>query len=122
MRWPLAFLYTNSAKSCASAIAMAFRATLSIRALYPHKELELDLALHFGYRRSNLYGIHVKGRREMAPLEWKDVDLNWKIVRFPRAKAAGSYRIPLNEVALKALKKLRERSDGTGPVIRRGGA
>lgn len=55
----------------------------------------------------------------MAPLDWKDVDLDCKIVRFPRAKAGLSYEVPRNDVALKALKKLRERSNGTGPVIRK---
>jgi integrase len=48
-----------------------------------------------------------------------DVDLNWEIVRFPRAKAGLSYRVPLNDVALTALTKLRERLHGTGPVIRK---
>lgn len=95
------------------------RLRAAVRALYPYKEPELDLALHLGCRRSNLYGIHSKGRKPMPPLDWKDVNLDWKIVRFPRAKAGLSYEIPSNDVALAALKKLRERSDGTGPVIRK---
>jgi integrase len=85
---------------------------------YPDKEPEFDLALHTGVRRSNLYGIHGKGRREMAPLDWRNVDFDWKVLRLPRAKAGTGYTVPLNEVALRALKTLRERSDGTGPVIR----
>jgi integrase len=55
----------------------------------------------------------------MAPLDWKDVDLNWKVVRLPRAKAGLSYLIPLNDIALTALKQLCERSNGAGPVIRK---
>ena len=55
----------------------------------------------------------------MPPLDWKDVNLDWKIVRFPRAKSGQSYEIPLNDVAVAALKKLRERSNGAGPVIRK---
>jgi integrase len=57
----------------------------------------------------------------MPPLDWKDVDLAFKVIRFPRAKGGDGYIVPLNSVALDALKKLRERSpDGTaGPVIRK---
>jgi integrase len=98
--------------------AEEIRLRAAIAALYPGKEVELDLALHLGCRRSNLYGIHGKGRAAMAPLDWRDVDLDWKIVR-SRARKPG-YVVPLNEVALAALKKLRERApDGTGAVIRR---
>jgi integrase len=87
---------------------------------YPHKIHELDLALHCGARRSNLYGISTKGRKPMPPLDWKDVDLNFKVIQFPRAKGGDGYTVPLNSVALAALKKLRERSpDGCGPVVRK---
>lgn len=86
---------------------------------YPDKIWEFDLALHCGCRRSNLYGIHVRGRKSMPLLDWKDVDLSFKSIRFPRAKGGDGYVIPVNSVALAALKKLRERSDGTGPVIRK---
>jgi integrase len=87
---------------------------------YPDKIHELDLALHCGCRRSNLYGIHTKGRKPMPPLDWKDVDLPFKVIHFPRAKGGDGYTVPLNTVALAALKKLRERApDGTGPVVRK---
>jgi integrase len=91
----------------------------AIRENYPTKEPELDLALHCGCRRSNLYGIHTKGRKPMEPLDWKDVDLNFKVIRFPRAKGGDGYTVPLNSVALAALEELKKRSDGTGPVIRK---
>lgn len=111
----------NNARMRELSYAEEDRLRAAIRALYPTKEPEFDLALHLGCRRSNLYGIHNKGRKVMAPLDWKDVDLDWKIVRFPRAKAGPGYVVPLNEVAVAAFKKLRERSspDGTGPVIRK---
>ena len=96
------------------------RLRVAIRENYPGKEVELDLALHCGCRRSNLYGIHTKGRKPMAPLDWKDVDLNFKVIRFPRAKGGDGYTVPLNSVALAALKKLLTRApDETGPVIRK---
>jgi integrase len=89
-----------------------------IRENYPEKEVELDLALHTGVRHSNLYGIHTKGRKPMPPLQWKDVDFDWRLLRLPRAKSGSGYCVPLNDVAFEALRKLRERSDGTGPAIR----
>jgi integrase len=95
------------------------RLRTAIRAAYPSKEAEFDLALHTGVRRSNLYGIRAKGRRYMAPLDWNDVDLDWKILRLPRAKGGDGYTVPLNTIALAALDTLRKRSDGTGPVIRK---
>ena len=85
---------------------------------YPEKEIELDLALNTGVRHSNLYGIHKKDRKPMPPLLWEDVDFHWKLLRLPRTKGGSKYCVPLNEVDLAALRGLRERSDGTGPVIR----
>jgi len=91
----------------------------AIRELYPDKEPEFDLALHTGVRRSNLYGVHAARRRTMDPLDWSAVDLDWKVLRLPRSKAGPGYSIPLDEVAMNALKILRQRADGTGPVIRK---
>jgi integrase len=70
-------------------------------------------------RRSSLYGIHAKGRKDLAPLDWKDVNLDWKILTVPRAKSGKKYTVPLNTAALDALKVLRGRSDGTGAVLRK---
>src|ERR1700723_1489372 len=90
-----------------------------IRKNYPAKEVEFDLALHTGCRHSNLYGQHNAKRTPMPPLDWKDVNLDWKVVSFSRSKAGAGYQVPLNETAIAALKILRERGDGTGAVIRK---
>lgn len=92
----------------------------AIRDKFPSKEVELDLALHVGCRASNLYGIHRGGRKHMDPLSWEAINFDWKVVSFPRSKNGSSYMVPLNQVALDALKVLLKRSpDGTGPVIRK---
>lgn len=90
-----------------------------IRRNYPHKEPEFDLGLHLMCRHSNLYGQHNHKRRPMEPLLWRDANLDFRVVTFQRSKSGGSYRVPLNNTAFNALKKLRERSDGTGAVIRK---
>ena len=89
-----------------------------IRKHYPEKEPELDLALHTGVRHSNLYGTRAKGRRFAPPLQWKDVDFGWKLLRLPRAKGGVGYCVPLNKTAVAALRKLRKRSNGVGTAIR----
>jgi integrase len=100
--------------------AEEIRLRQAIRENYPAKEPEFDLALHTGARRSNLFGIHGKGRKEMVPLDWRDVNLDWKVINFSRAKDGPGYTVPVNETALAALRTLRERApDGTGPVIRK---
>jgi integrase len=91
----------------------------AIRKLYPEKEPEFDLALHLGCRRSNLYGQHNSKRVPMEPLQWEHVNLNFRVVTFKRSKSGKFYRVPINDTALAAFKKLRERCDGTGPVMRR---
>ncbi len=97
------------------------RLRLAIRELYPSKEVELDLLLHTGARCSNWYGAHKKGRVPMEPLQWPAVNLDWKIVTFPRSKPGPGYQLPLNQVAMDALSELLKRSrDGkAGPVIRK---
>jgi integrase len=91
----------------------------AIREDYPAKEVEFDLALHTGVRKSNLYGTHGSKRKYMAPLDWSNVNLNWKVMTLPRSKGGKGYTMPLNDVAMAALKILRERGDGTGTVIRK---
>lgn len=49
----------------------------------------------------------------MEPLDWKDVDLAFRVVTFPRSKPGPGYEVPINDTALAALKMLRERGDGT---------
>jgi integrase len=97
------------------------RLRASIRKLYPAKEVELDLLLHSGARVSNWYGTHKKGRAPMEPLQWSAVNLDWKIVTFPRSKPGPGYQLPLNQVAMDALKVLLARSSEgqKGPVIRK---
>jgi integrase len=97
------------------------RLRLAIRKLYPTKEVELDLLLHTGARCSNWYGANKKNRVHMDPLQWSAVNMDWKIVTFPRSKAGVGYQLPLNSVAMDALNKLLERSrEGkVGPVIRK---
>jgi len=109
----------NNARTRELSFAEEERLRKAIRELYPDKEPELDLALHTGVRRSNLYGIRGADRRPMPPLDWKDVDLDWKIIKLPRSKPGPGYNVPLNETALAALKVLRERSDGAGAVVRK---
>jgi integrase len=90
-----------------------------IRSRCPDKEPEFDLSLHLGCRRSNLYGQHNARRTPMAPLQWSDVNLDFRVVTFKRSKSGKPYRVPINHTALAAFKNLLERSDGTGAVIRR---
>lgn len=95
------------------------RLRIAIRKLCPHKEPELDLALHLGCRRSNLYGQHNAKRTVMKPLQWDNVNLDFRVVTFTRSKSGKAYRVPINNVALVAFKKLLERGDGTGSVMRK---
>jgi len=97
------------------------RLRAAIRANYPAtKLLELDLLLNLGCRCSNLYGISKSRRKPMEPLQWSAVDLNWKVVTFPRSKAGEGYQVPLNETAVAAFEELKKLSpDGTGSVIRK---
>lgn len=85
---------------------------------YPHKLCEFDLLLHTGMRKSNLYGQAHHRRRPMAPLDWKDVNLDFKTATLPRSKAGKGYVIPLNSVAVAALRVLQARGD-TGPVVKK---
>ena len=74
---------------------------------WPQHIPELDLALNTGMRRSEMYG-----------LDWEDVDLPRRFLRIKRGKNGECRFVCLNSLALKALAKLQERSDGTGAVIR----
>lgn len=68
---------------------------------------EFDLALHTGLRLSEMYG-----------LDWRDVDLARRLILIRRGKNGEARHARLNSVAVSALAALRQRSDGTGPVIR----
>jgi site-specific recombinase XerD len=54
----------------------------------------------------------------MYGLDWEDVDLARRFLRVKRGKNGESRYVRLNSVAVKALTKLKERSGGTGAVIR----
>jgi integrase len=99
----------------------ALRAVINEK--YPHKLPELDLGLHLMCRHSNLYGQHDAKRELMEPLQWDDVNLDFRTVQFKRSKSGKPYRVPINETALAAFKVLRDRCDDpskpTGPVIRK---
>lgn len=74
---------------------------------WPHHLLELDVALHTGLRRSEMYG-----------LDWADVDLGRRFVRVRRGKNGECRYARLNAVALRAFTKLQESGDEAGPVFR----
>ena len=97
----------------------------AVRKLYSAKEVELDLAMHLGCRRSNLYGVHNAKRKPMPPLQWEDVNLDFRVVTFIRSKSGKRYKVPINDTALAAFKVLKaravenEKDEPTGPVIRK---
>jgi site-specific recombinase XerD len=74
---------------------------------WPQHLQELDVALHTGLRRSEMYG-----------LDWQDVDLARRFVRVRRGKNGECRYARLNAVALKALTKLQNGSHEAGPVFR----
>lgn len=101
------------------------RLRAAIKELYPNKEVELDLSLHTGVRFSNLYGTRGKKRKGMDPLEWDDVNMDFKVIQLVRSKGGEGYPVPLNTIALAALEVLRERApkdthgNPVGSVIRK---
>jgi integrase len=109
----------DNARTRELSIAEEDRLRAAITELYPEKMPELDLALHTGVRRSNLYGTRGSKRKLMEPLQWSEVSVDWKILQLKRSKGGRGYSVPLNSAAIDALAVLRERSDGTGAVIRK---
>jgi len=101
-------------------VAEEVRLREAIEHLFPEKMPELDLALNLGCRRSNLYGIRDRQRIPMEPLLWENVNLDFRVVNFPRSKNGNPYTVPINRTAEAAFRELRKRSDsdGQGPVIR----
>lgn len=85
--------------------------------LMPEQNAILTLALHVGCRRSNLFGIDENGRADMDPLMWHDVDLKFRVVKFPRSKNYRPYTVPLNDAALAAFELLRSGTTGDGPIL-----
>lgn len=74
---------------------------------WPEHMPELDLALHTGLRRGEMFG-----------LQWPDVDFSSRFVHVRRGKNGLGRYARLNTAAIAALIELRRRCDGKGPVIR----
>jgi integrase len=83
------------------------RLRAEIAATCPEHIPELDLALSTGLRLSDMYG-----------LRWENVNLAQRILRIPRSKNSSAHHLGLSRQTLASLRVLRERSDGTGPVVR----
>jgi len=69
---------------------------------------ELDLALHTGMRRTDMY----------QRLVWENVDFGLRVATVPRSKNDEAVHVPLNDAAIRALLVFRSRGDGTGRVVR----
>ena len=63
--------------------------------------------MNTGLRLSELYG-----------LTWENVNVSRRVLTVPRSKNGETRHVPLNSAALVALTELRNRGEGTGPVIR----
>jgi site-specific recombinase XerD len=74
--------------------------------LYPHFLNEFEVAVHTGMRRS-----------EQFTLDWTEVDLDAKRIHLLKTKNGSDRVIPLNSVALAALKRQREISGGAKRVF-----
>lgn len=73
---------------------------------YPHHMPELELALNTGMRLSEQYG-----------LTWDNVDFDRQVVTIPRSKNGELRRIPLNDVAISALRAVQKFSNGQKAVF-----
>jgi integrase len=71
-------------------------------------EPELDLAIHTGLRRTDMY----------QRLVWENIDLSLRVATIPRSKNDEPVHIPLNPSAMRALAVFKTRGDGTGRVVR----
>jgi len=77
-----------------------------IRSRFPWHEPEFHFARNTGLRQGNQYS-----------LAWEMVDWEFRMLHLPRTKNEEALHVPLNEEAFQALRDLRARSDGTGPVF-----
>jgi integrase len=73
-----------------------------IRALYPARESEFDLAVHTGMRRN-----------EQWQLRWQDVNLRAGLITIPQTKHGVARHIPINSVAERALETLSKNRNGS---------
>jgi integrase len=77
-----------------------------IREHWAQHEAEFDIALHTGLRRGGMY-----------KLEWRDVDLERRIVTERLSKSGKTRHVPLNEAAFTAFMMLRRAATGEGRVF-----
>lgn len=73
---------------------------------YPEHMPEFEIALNTGLRPSEQFG-----------LMWDRVDVKRKIITIPKSKNGRGRHIPLNSVAVAALKDLQRRSSGAGEPV-----
>lgn len=71
-------------------------------------EPEADVAMHTKLGRSSMY----------IALTWENVDLAARVATIPKTKNGAQVVVPLNDVAMRALRIFRSRGDGTGRVVR----
>jgi integrase len=84
------------------------REVLRSKPEWAEHESELDLALHTGLRRADMY----------QRLVWENVNLGLRVATVPRSKNDAPVHVPLNDDAMRALRVFRSRGDGTGRVVR----
>jgi hypothetical protein len=84
------------------------REALRSKAEWAEHEPELDLALHTGLRRTDMY----------QRLVWENVNYELRVATVPRSKNDDPVHVPLNDDAMRALRAFRLRGDGTGRVVR----
>jgi site-specific recombinase XerD len=84
------------------------REALRSKPEWAEHEPELDLALHTGLRRTDMY----------QRLVWENVNLASRVATVPRTKNDAPVHVPLNDDAMRALVIFRSRGDGTGRVVR----
>ena len=69
------------------------------------------------------YGQHNTKRKAMDSLQWRDVNLAFRVVNFKRSKSGKSYKVPINDTAKAAFDKLQARCENpkapTGAVVRK---
>ncbi len=84
------------------------RETLRSKPEWAEHVPELDLALHTGLRRTDMY----------QRLIWENVDLDLRVATVPRSKNDAPVQVPLNDAAICALLVFWSRGDSTGRVVR----
>jgi integrase len=84
------------------------RETLRSKAEWAEHEPELDLAVHTGLRRTDMY----------QRLVWENVNFELRVATVTRSKNDDPVHVPLNDDAMRALRVFQSRGDGTGRVVR----